>query len=356
MSGYRRIQTGGSDRAVTAPLYAGDPTSPLTGLTTVVLSIWRMNGVTIEWYDFNDATFKAAGWTTLQQPMAELDAVHAPGVYQYMWTTSSITNANPDDSYYYRVVDTSQQAENVPQEGMLDVGQWPDKLDSFVSTRATQAQILSDATPFPGANVDATISSRASALAVAAVQADTDDIQTRLPAALVGGRMDSSVGAMAAGVLTASAFAADAIDANAVAASAVAEIQAGLATSVEIAAVQADTDDIQTRLPAALIGGRMDSSVGAMAAGVLTEAAIAPGAITPLEAPALANLDVPVSTRAAPGEGLTAAQAGQLTDIWSLEGLDKVGGPLLVSPTARNAPGIIQTITHVGAAYIVKRL
>lgn len=45
---------------------------------------------------------------------------------------------------------------------------------------------------------------------VAAVQADTDNLQTRIPAALVGGRIDASVGAMAADVLTASALAADA--------------------------------------------------------------------------------------------------------------------------------------------------
>lgn len=38
---------------------------------------------------------------------------------------------------------------------------------------------------------------------------DTNDIQSRLPAALVGGRMDASVGAMAANVLTAAATAAD---------------------------------------------------------------------------------------------------------------------------------------------------
>lgn len=43
--------------------------------------------------------------------------------------------------------------------------------------------------------------------------------------------------------------------------------------------LQADTDDIQTRLPAALVGGRMDSSVGAMAANVLTAAAIAAAAL-----------------------------------------------------------------------------
>ena len=41
------------------------------------------------------------------------------------------------------------------------------------------------------------------------IMADTNDIQTRLPAALVGGRMDSSVGAMATGTLTADAVAAD---------------------------------------------------------------------------------------------------------------------------------------------------
>lgn len=43
--------------------------------------------------------------------------------------------------------------------------------------------------------------------------------------------------------------------------------------------LQADTDDIQTRLPAALVGGRMDSSVGALAANVITAASIAAAAL-----------------------------------------------------------------------------
>ena len=64
-------------------------------------------------------------------------------------------------------------------------------------------------TGLTASNLDATISSRASAASLAAVQADTDDLQTRLPAALVGGRIDASVGAMAANVLTAAATAAD---------------------------------------------------------------------------------------------------------------------------------------------------
>lgn len=56
------------------------------------------------------------------------------------------------------------------------------------------------------------------------VEADTQDIQGRLPAALVSGRMDSNVQAMATGVITATAIAADAIGASELAADAVAEI------------------------------------------------------------------------------------------------------------------------------------
>ncbi len=83
---------------------------------------------------------------------------------------------------------------------------------------------------------------------------DTNDIQARLPATLVSGRIDASVGAMAANVLTATAINADAITAAKVAADVTTEIQNGLATAAALATVQADTDNIQTRLPAALSG------------------------------------------------------------------------------------------------------
>jgi hypothetical protein len=56
------------------------------------------------------------------------------------------------------------------------------------------------------------------------IQADTDNIQTRLPAALVSGRMDSDVGAMQANVVTAAAIAADAIGASELSAAAATEI------------------------------------------------------------------------------------------------------------------------------------
>jgi hypothetical protein len=101
------------------------------------------------------------------------------------------------------------------------------------------------------------------------IQADTEDIQSRLPTALVSGRIDASVGAMAANVLTASALATDAVS----------EIQSGLATAANVSAVETDTQDIQSRLPAALVGGRIDASAGAMASGVLTAAALAADAV-----------------------------------------------------------------------------
>lgn len=175
-------------------------------------------------------------------------------------------------------------------------------------TAGSLAKVVSDAEAYAAANntyivgnLDTTISSRASAAALAAVQADTDalqvdtaaiisattgiqadtdDIQSRLPAALDGsGFMKAQVKGMDASTVTAAAIATDAIDADAVAASAVTEIQAGLATAAALATAQADLDDIQTRLPAALVGGRMDSSVGAVAANAITAAAIADGAI-----------------------------------------------------------------------------
>ena len=154
-----------------------------------------------------------------------------------------------------------------------------------------------------GAPVGASISADVAAVKTqtAAIETDTQDIQTRLPAALVSGRMDSSTGAMASGVLTATAIAADAITAAKLAADVTTELQSGLATasalstvasnvtdiladtadmqpklgtpagasvSADIAAVKSqtaaietDTQDIQGRLPAALVGGRIDATV-----------------------------------------------------------------------------------------------
>ncbi len=54
-----------------------------------------------------------------------------------------------------------------------------DNIDALISSRATQAQILSDATPFPGANVDATISAVLAAIA-ALNNLSQADVQTAM--------------------------------------------------------------------------------------------------------------------------------------------------------------------------------
>lgn len=70
------------------------------------------------------------------------------------------------------------------------------------------------------------------------VETDTADIQSRIPAALVSGRIDASVGAMAAGTVTAAAIATDAIDADAIADNAIdaGAIATGAITSAKFAA------------------------------------------------------------------------------------------------------------------------
>jgi hypothetical protein len=83
-----------------------------------------------------------------------------------------------------------------------------DELTAEARTAGSYGQLLKD-------NVDAVLS---------AIEADTQDIQSRLPAALVSGRIDASVGAVAAAVINSAAFAASAIDAAALATDAGQEI------------------------------------------------------------------------------------------------------------------------------------
>lgn len=80
---------------------------------------------------------------------------------------------------------------------------------------------------------------------------DTNDIQTRLPAALVSGRIDASVGAMASGVLTATAIAADAIT------------DAKVASDVTIASVTGAVGSVTGN-----VGGNVTGSVGSVVGNV----------------------------------------------------------------------------------------
>ena len=171
-----------------------------------------------------------------------------------------------------------------------------------------------------GTNLDATVSSRASAAdlatvagyvdtEVAAIKAVTDKLDGTLELSSDGQiftaaalqNAPSSSGLDAAGVRAAIGLASANLDtqladlptnaelSTALASSddavlAVLGTPAGASLSADVAAVQADTNDIQSRLPAALVSGRIDASVGAMAANVMTAAAAAADLTTELQA------------------------------------------------------------------------
>lgn len=63
-----------------------------------------------------------------------------------------------------------------------------------------------------------------------------------------------------------------------------------VAVKAETASIQSDTNDIQARIPAALVSGRMDSSIGAMAANVITAASMAADASAEIAATWLATV------------------------------------------------------------------
>lgn len=113
-------------------------------------------------------------------------------------------------------------------------------LNATVSSRATQTSvdtidgIVDDILVDTGTTLQAELDG---------IQADTEDIQSRLPAALVSGRIDASVGAMAANVMTAAAAAADLTT----------ELQSGLATASALSAIDTKIDTIDTNVDAILV-------------------------------------------------------------------------------------------------------
>jgi hypothetical protein len=121
---------------------------------------------------------------------------------------------------------------------------------------------------------------------------------------------------IAADAITSATIATDAIDADALKADAVTEIQSGLATAAAVAAVQADTDDIQTRIPSALDGsGNIKAGVQTILSTAIDAVASAIFAFTIEAAPVnattfLQRLRVMWSVLAAAANGLAISANG----------------------------------------------
>jgi hypothetical protein len=173
--------------------------------------------------------------------------------------------------------------------------------------------------------------------AIANVQSDTDDIQTRLPAALVGGRMDSSVGAMAANVITSSAIATDAITSNGLATSAVIEIVDGVwdepiaghlgtgSTGAALNAAGSAGDPWATLIPGAygagtagnIVGNNVDAKISSRTKPADTQAAVT--LVTTTTNLTTNNDKTGYSLTAAYDSAKTAAQAGDAMALTSGE-------------------------------------
>jgi len=176
-----RIQTDATERIQVTVLDGS--LDPITGKTDILLSIMRVSD---GWsYDFNDDTFKNAGWTTRREAMTEVSASLAPGDYRYDFDTSAITNRTADDTYMIYVEQSpGTDAKNMPQTGEIKEGQWPDRLDAGVSSRAVagdEMNLAADAitasrydetTAYPLAQADT------GASAVARTGADGDTLKT----------------------------------------------------------------------------------------------------------------------------------------------------------------------------------
>lgn len=103
------------------------------------------------------------------------------------------------------------------------------------------------------------------------------------------------------------------------------------------------TDDVQARLPAALVGGRMNSSVGAVASGVIAAASFAEGAFDAIFTRAL-----PAVEGSAPGRSLAGAIAKLVNKVVLS------GGTLSVKKTDDTTDMFTQTAsTDSGAEPVV---
>jgi hypothetical protein len=153
-------------------------------------------------------------------------------------TTNGITISSPFDSVvglHVLEIDTSNDTG--------DSGFWTTGADYWVI--AVPDETI-DSQTVVGVIATFSLQNRYSSARLAAIEADTLDIQSRLPATLDGGLMRSSVESMNSNTITASVIATGAITASAIqtnaitdeklASSAITEIQSGLATSAGVTA------------------------------------------------------------------------------------------------------------------------
>ena len=142
---------------------------------------------------------------------------------------------------------------------------------------------------------------------IAAIQTDTNDIQTRLPSGLNSGNITAHVVSIANNAITAASIATNAIDADALAADAVTEIGTGISVSAPT------VDDIDTKLTAMHGSGAWTTATGfATPTDVDDSTATVVASIG-----ALNNLSAAQVWSYGSGRTLTSGAAPSVSDIWN---------------------------------------
>lgn len=132
-------------------------------------------------------------WTSATRTLTSFGTLAAD-----VWT--SATRALTDKTGFALSAAGVQAIWDVLTSALVTVGsvgkRIADNLDAAITGRASAADYTA-ARAAKLDNLDVVLSTRATSAALATVQADTDDLQARLPAALVAGRIDASIGALA---------------------------------------------------------------------------------------------------------------------------------------------------------------
>lgn len=112
----------------------------VTGATDVLVRIQRASDG--EYFDHDDATFKAAGWVDRDTATVEVDATLLPGIYEVTggFDSSTVTNITDDDIYLVFPVkgpaaDTADAV--MPEPGEFRFGFFADDIGLAAFTSAT---------------------------------------------------------------------------------------------------------------------------------------------------------------------------------------------------------------------------
>ena len=251
---FQVIEEAAYDTIYAASALPASTTNITAGTITTATNVTTVNGLAA---NVITATAISADAITAAKVAADVSAEIADAVFD-----EDMTGHQTQGTFGQAIGDPVADTNTIYKAVVTDAAGATVGVD-VVAVKAETALILSDTNAIL---VDTGTTLQAE---VDGIQADTEDIQARLPAALT---VDGNIKA-------------DTL-----------RVGGTLQTAGDIVG---DTNDIQTRLPAALVGGRMDSSVGAMAANVMTAAAAAPDLTTELQS-GLSTLDA-AGVRAAVG-------------------------------------------------------